>query len=138
MLSRKLKKSILIFEGQAVNFLGGVVIKPLKGIPGRIGKKILYFNYAAALLIMLIFGYQMLIHSISDLAIMKIIASSYFNMILFIILPVFIVVIFSPSIVVIFEIINIALKKYPQIRYTRIKIKKSGEIAYYKKQIERT
>lgn len=116
-----------------VEIFGAFIVCPLKGIPKEKGKSVLYFNYLLVYLAMIAFGY-FAVHSYwsganGDIAHWNLFSRDAIIMIGCICAA---VAIFSNSIVLIFEIIQEALKNYPEVRYVKIKIKKGGEITYFK------
>jgi len=121
--AKRLKDSFVVF-------LGRFVVYPLRGIPKRRGSWVLYLNYLIATIAMAAFGYFT--------------ASAYWRAIIADAAPggvsapvlVFVgavcgaVVVFTASVVLIFEIIQEAFKSYPDIRYSRFRVPKGAQIGY--------
>ncbi len=106
--------------------LGRITVAPLRGIPRAAGIRLLYFNYAAAFGALAIAGY-FVFRFVSESGAA---AALYRGRIAPALVPPVLALLFSISLPLIYEVITHAFFLYPDIIYTRAKIKKRREIEY--------
>lgn len=128
---RKIRSLAGRLEKKGVTLFGKLVVYPLRGIPMKYGKSILFMNYAAVFALMAVFGYFVVSWVYSRLPIDPLPGEKQLlGVAALVLLAVFTVVIIAMSLVIIFEIVMEALSRYPAIRYTRIRVKKRKGILY--------
>lgn len=129
-LYRHLRRAIHRGVRRLIGIMGKGIVRPLRGIPRHIGKWFLYFNYTAAFGVLSLFSYVIVRWGYTELLDVPqggVALPGYHWIALF---AVAVVLLFSASLVVIFEVLKEALLEYPQIEYSRIRIKKQREINY--------
>lgn len=133
LLYRRIKSFFIKMRIAAVRWVGRIVVKPLRGIPKRIGKWVLFSNYTVVLALMCGAGYFVVImlyewlRKGSPYAVEQFLKS--LGLLVFL---VSLVMVFSISVIMIYEIISEALDLYPPVRYTRIKIRRKSQIVFQK------
>ncbi len=133
MIYRRIRKRFEAARLALVRRLGRTVVRPLRGIPQSVGKWVLYGNYLAVLIFLVAFGCASVAYARG--ALMAGGAASgavLLRSLLVLLIALAHVIVFSSSIVLIFEVIREALDVYPPIRYTRIKIRRQSQIQYEK------
>ncbi len=134
MIYRRIRKRFEAARLALVRRLGRTVVRPLRGIPQSVGKWILYGNYSAVLLCLVAFGYASVSYARGALMTGAAAPVSVMTRSLLVLLIALAhVIVFSSSIVLIFEVIREALDVYPPIRYTKIKIRRQSQIRYEKR-----
>jgi hypothetical protein len=131
LIYRRLREIIARVEERGVSFFGRMVVYPLRGIPKKYGRGILYMNYAAVFVLLAVFGYFVVSWVFGRLPVDSLPGEKQMlGVASLVLLAVFTVVIIATSLVLIFEIVMDALARYPAIRYTRIRVKKRKGILY--------
>ncbi len=128
---RRLRGVIARLEKRGVSFFGKLVVYPLRGIPKKYGKGVLYMNYAAVFALMGVFGYFVVSWVLHRLPVDELpLERQLWGVTALVLLAVFTVVIIATSLVLVFEIVMEAFTRYPAIRYSRIRVKKRKGIEY--------
>ena len=131
LVYRKVRSLIAGIEIKGVSFFGRMVVYPLRGIPVKYGKTILYLNYIMIFIITAGFGYTVVNWFYDKLPTDSLPQEKQvFAVGALLFLIVFSVVVIVFSLVLIYEIVVEALKRYPKIRYTRIRVKKRKVIGF--------
>jgi hypothetical protein len=133
LLYRRIKMVFISIRIRTIRKVGRIVVKPLRGIPKRIGKWVLFSNYTVVLILMCAAGYFVIIRLYGRIMdgspyMVEQLVHSLGLMVYLISL----VVVFSISVIMIYEIISEALDLYPPIRYTRIAIRSKSQIVFQK------
>ncbi len=129
---RKIRSLAGRVERKGVSLFGKMVVYPLRGIPMKYGRSILFMNYAAVFALMAFFGYHVVSWVYGRLPVDDLPGDrQVLGVASLVLLAVFAVVIIAMSLVLIFEIVMEALSRYPSIRYTRIRVKKRKAILYH-------
>ncbi len=132
MIFRILKKKTTRWRKKGVTFLGKIAVHPLRGIPKQYGKHVLYMNYTAIFILLIVFGYYIVMFLFERFSPrIVIIAQSYADILLLLIIAVCSVAVIAVSLVVIYEIIMESLLQYPSVRYMRVRIRKGTGIEYH-------
>lgn len=133
MLYRRVEAFISKVKERVVALLAGIVIRPLKGIPLKTGRWILYANYGAVLACLGVFGYMVISSIYGEFFSVQLDPYRFYMRTLCIMLvSVSAVLAFTYSVLLIFEVIREALDRYPPITYSRVKIKTMSAIPYMK------
>lgn len=132
MIFRILKKKTTRWRKKGVTFLGKIAVRPLRGIPKQYGKHVLYMNYTAIFILLIVFGYYIVMFLFERLSPRLVTAAqSYADILLLLIIAVCSVAVIAVSLTVIYEIIMESFIQYPSVRYTRVRIRKGTGIAYH-------
>ena len=131
LLFRKARSFLSGMQMKGVSIFGKMVVYPLRGIPLKYGKAILYLNFFVVFVITALFGYHVITWVNQCLPTDSLPREKQFFAIgALVLLTVFSVYVIVSSLVLIYEIVAEALKRYPNIRYTRIRVKKHRGIDY--------
>jgi len=129
-LYRRATTSLKKFRERFIGIMAGLITLPLKGIPRQIGAAIMNLNYTFSLAVLIFpafrsleWAYTHALASFEGTGIMD-----YGKYLMVILLSTGLVIVFSPSLVLVFEVIKEALIKYPAITFSRIRIKKRTEL----------
>ncbi len=134
MVFRMLRKKAAQWRKRGVQFFGKIAVHPLRGIPKKYGKHVLYMNYTAVFMLLVVFGYYT-ITCILDKFLPGTAIQDYDYSDIFLILLIAIcsVIVVAASLIVIYEIIMESFLRYPSVRYTRVRIRKGDGITYQTK-----
>lgn len=133
LLYRKIKMACISFRLVTIRWVGRIVVKPLRGIPKRIGKWVLFSNYSVVLILMCVAGYFVVIRFydwIMDGS--PYMVEQFIKSLGLMVFLISLVMVFSISVIMIYEIISEALDLYPPIRYTRITVRSKSQIVFQK------
>ncbi|HPB83018.1 MAG TPA: hypothetical protein PK200_13345, partial [Spirochaetota bacterium] len=133
LLYRKIKMACISFRLVTIRRVGRIVVKPLRGIPKRIGKWVLFSNYSVVLILMCVAGYFVVIRFydwIMDGS--PYMVEQFLKSLGLMVFLISLVMVFSISVIMIYEIISEALDLYPPIRYTRIAVRSKSQIVFQK------
>ncbi|MCX7679466.1 MAG: J domain-containing protein [Spirochaetes bacterium] len=134
MVFRKLRQKAAVWKTEGVRFFGKIAVFPLRGIPKKYGKHVLYMNYAAIFALLCIFGYYVsgwIVEKWSEG-----IQSQKFTGLWMVIFSFSIVIVVVLSLIFLYEIVTESLIRYPSVRYMRIRMRRRKEINYFsQKQI---
>ena len=133
LLYRRIKMACISFRLVTIRRVGRIVVKPLRGIPKRIGKWVLFSNYTVVLILMCVAGYFVVIRFydwIMDGS--PYMVEQFLKSLGLMVFLISLVMVFSISVIMIYEIISEALDLYPPIRYTRIAVRSKSQIVFQK------
>lgn len=131
MTFRMLRKKAARWRKRGVQFLGKIAVHPLRGIPRKYGKHVLYMNYTAVFVMLIVFGYHVILFLFEKLSPgLALQDKNYSGIFLMLLVAVCSVAVVAASLVIVYEIIMESFLRYPSVRYTRVRIRKGRGITY--------
>ncbi len=133
LMYRRVKSFFIHIRLMSVRKVGRIVVKPLRGIPRRIGKWVLFSNYTVVLILMCTAGYFVVLRLYEWIREgSPYMAEQFLKSLGLLVFLISLVMVFSISVIMIYEIISEALDLYPPVRYSRIKIRRKSQIVFQK------
>lgn len=131
MIFRILKQKASRWKKRTVQFLGKIAVYPLKGIPKNYGKHVLYMNYTAIFILLIVFGHYVISFLLDKFSpALNIFDLGYSGVFILLLIVICSIAIVATSLIVIYEIIMESFLRYPSVRYTRVRIHKGRGITY--------
>jgi len=135
---RRARRDLTRGRKRFAEFMGRLVVRPLRGIPRQTGRWIIFFNYLTASLLLALFAWTLVAYAGLGEGVDSLIAlvpvKGAASILALAAGLVSAVALFAVAVPLMFEVVREALLEYPNIRYIKVTLKKGEGIEYVKRR----